>query len=154
MKLSRAAFLWLQAQTNSMVPIETSQVPMKSSLTPIELGNTTLSSDELGFLQRSCPYLEQKYIDYLSTFRLDPLRQITMSFLPVGNGDKDEDLGEVMLGVRGLWVETILYEVPLLALTSEAYFRFCDRAWSYDGQEGEWIDSRSLAVELLTIGGL
>ncbi|KAI9865448.1 MAG: nicotinate phosphoribosyltransferase [Trichoglossum hirsutum] len=135
MKLSRAAFLWLQAQTNSMVPIETSQVPMKSSLTPIELGNTTLSSDELGFLQRSCPYLEQKYIDYLSTFRLDPLRQITMSFLPVGNGDKDEDLGEVMLGVRGLWVETILYEVPLLALTSEAYFRFCDRAWSYDGQE-------------------
>lgn len=47
----------------------------------------------------------------------------------------DDDLGETTLEVKGLWLDTILYEIPLLALTSEAYFRFMDKAWKYDGQE-------------------
>ena len=46
-----------------------------------------------------------------------------------------EDIGDIHLDVRGLWLEIILYEIPLLALTSEAYFRFCDRDWNHEGQE-------------------
>jgi nicotinate phosphoribosyltransferase len=69
-----------------------------------------------------------------------------MSFHPVDDHGAGEDSGEVMLGVRGLWVETILYEIPLLALTSEAYFRFCDRDWNYDGQEGERVVDSSPTV--------
>ena len=46
-----------------------------------------------------------------------------------------DDVGDLRLDVRGLWLDTILYEVPLLALISEAYFRFCDKDWRYKGQE-------------------
>lgn len=39
------------------------------------------------------------------------------------------------MSIKGLWVETILYEIPLLALTSEAYFKWCDRDWDHHQQE-------------------
>ncbi|KAM3083942.1 nicotinate phosphoribosyltransferase [Clarireedia jacksonii] len=115
-KLSRVAFRWLQAQIN-------------------KLGNIALSNDELRFLTNTCTYLNKPYLNFLKDLRLDPRNQIEATFTPVDDKGKDDDLGEVNLLIKGLWVETILYEIPLLALTSEAYFRFMDTDWSYDGQE-------------------
>lgn len=38
------------------------------------------------------------------------------------------------MDIRGRWLDTILYEVPLLALTSEAYFKFCETDWTHADQ--------------------
>lgn len=51
--------------------------------------------------------------------------------------------------MTGSWHETILYEVPLLALISEAYFRFVDQDWNYDHQ---YENAYNKATELLQYG--
>ncbi|EKD16867.1 nicotinate phosphoribosyltransferase [Drepanopeziza brunnea f. sp. 'multigermtubi' MB_m1] len=100
-----------------------------------ELGNIALSSEELRFLQSTCTYLNKSYLDFLKGFRLNPREQVAASFVADNDTGCDSDVGEVDLVVQGLWVETILYEIPLLALTSEAYFKFMDTDWEYEGQE-------------------
>ena len=112
MRLNHEAFVWLEEQVH-------------------KLGNITLDHQELRFLKNHCPYLSTDYLTYLDHFRLRPEEQIRMKFSPIDDGQ----FGDVEITVTGLWVETMLYEVPLLALTSEAYFRFIDKDWDYDGQE-------------------
>jgi nicotinate phosphoribosyltransferase len=114
-----------------------------------ELGNIALSNDELKFLQTTCTYLNKPYLDFLKEFRLNPHRQIVTIFAPINDTGSEDDLGEVDIVVKGLWVETILYEIPLLALTSEAYFKFMDKDWSYDGQEDKAYEK---GIKLLEAG--
>lgn len=100
-----------------------------------EIANIRVTPDELEFLRHQCPYFSDAYLKYLTTFKLTPSEQIDIKFDPVEDTGSDSDLGDVEYIIKGLWVETILYEIPLLALTSEAYFIFCDRDWDYDNQE-------------------
>jgi nicotinate phosphoribosyltransferase len=95
------------------------------------LANVTITPTELEFLRKECPYLDKAHLNYLETFRLRPSEQVELSFKEL---DASE-YGDLHITVRGLWVETILYEIPLLALTSEAYFKFCNTDWEYGGQE-------------------
>ncbi|RMZ83012.1 hypothetical protein DV737_g1788, partial [Chaetothyriales sp. CBS 132003] len=111
MKLNQAAFQWLQEQV-------------------AKLADLTLLPRELQFLRKSCPYLPEEYLVYLQSFHLRPADQVILSFQPT-----DGDLGDLDIQIKGKWVETILYEIPLLALISEAYFKFVDTDWTHDGQE-------------------
>ncbi len=121
-KLSRTAFLWLTEQIR-------------------KLGNISLSTDELRFLREHCPYLAPAYLDFLQEFRLNPREQVAVTFHPVGEDTGAEsDLGDIDIKISGAWVDTILYEIPILALTSEAYFKFMDTDWKYDGQQEKAFD--------------
>lgn len=101
----------------------------------LELGNIRLTDEELQFLKDRCPYLNDAYLRYLTQFRFKPQEQINITFTPLEDTGKDSDTGDVEYEIKGLWVETILYEIPMLALTSEAYFRFCETDWDYHNQK-------------------
>lgn len=111
MRLNKTAFTWLQTQIE-------------------ELGKIRLAQQEMEFLKTSCPFLSANYLDYLQSFQLRPSEQVKLNFQPI-----DDDFGNLDIVITGLWVETILYEIPILALTSEAYFRFVDTDWDHQGQE-------------------
>lgn len=106
------------------------------NLSILELGNISLSTEEHRFLQSHCQYLTPDYLDFLKEFRLRPRDQVAITFTPTGQDTGAEsDVGDIDISIKGTWVDTILYEIPILALTSEAYFKFMDTDWNYDGQE-------------------
>ena len=94
-----------------------------------------MSDDEVQFLRNTCPYLGEEYFRYMSDFRLRPREQVEVKLHLSRDGeDRSEPSGSIELCVKGRWVETILYEIPILALASEAYFKFRDTDWTYIGQ--------------------
>lgn len=131
MRLSREAFDWLSLQID-------------------KLENVKVTHDELEWLRKTCPYLTAEYLDYLQTFTLRPKEQVTASFTPlVEKSETPTTLGDVSLAVHGGWKETILYEIPLLALTSEAYFKFVERDWTHEGQREK---AKHKGLQLLEAG--
>ncbi|KAI5196420.1 hypothetical protein AUEXF2481DRAFT_47350 [Aureobasidium subglaciale EXF-2481] len=117
LKLNRQAYRWILKQVS-------------------ELANLRVTDDEINYLRENCSYLSSEYLEFLRTFSLRPDQQVEVSFKPTTptDSESDSDEGDVSLFVKGLWLETILYEIPLLALVSEAYFKFCDKDWDHEGQ--------------------
>lgn len=96
------------------------------------LADLRFSNEDVEYLAREIPYLPAKYLHYIEhKFALNPKEQIEMSYEPVKD---QEDMYQLHILVKGLWVETILYEIPILALLSEAYFKFVDTDWDYTNQ--------------------
>jgi nicotinate phosphoribosyltransferase len=71
-----------------------------------------LTVHEKAYLFVRVPFLSKRYIDFLESYRFNPdLVQIS-----------DVD-GDLLIKIAGPWVDTILFEVPLLATINELYFR-------------------------------
>ncbi|CCF59678.1 hypothetical protein KAFR_0H02690 [Kazachstania africana CBS 2517] len=99
------------------------------------LEDLRFTKEEVDYLQREIPYLPDAYIEWISSddCKLNPSEQIQFGFEPT-QSDANEERFNINLLIKGLWKDTILYEIPVLALISEAYFKFVDTDWSYDGQ--------------------
>ncbi|EEH21348.2 nicotinate phosphoribosyltransferase [Paracoccidioides brasiliensis Pb03] len=128
MKFTRAAYKWLKSETD-------------------KLANISLTTEECEFLKSQCPYLNSAYLRFLSSFRFKPADQLDLSFTPINNTGSESDIGDIDIAIHGLWVETILYEIPLLALSSEAYFKWCDRDWDYHQQKEKAYRKGSVLLE-------
>lgn len=73
-----------------------------------------LGPEELGFLS-SLRYMKRDFIEFLRLF------QLQSRFIEIG-----EDEEQLSIKIRGPWLHTILFEVPVLAIISELYSR---HAW-------------------------
>ena len=67
---------------------------------------------ELTYL-RSMRFIKSDFVDFLGLFRLNE-KYITVTALPSG---------EIDITILGPWLHTILFEIPVLAIVNEVYFR-------------------------------
>jgi len=69
---------------------------------------------ELQYL-RGLRFIKSDFVDFLGLFQMNE-KYVTVQPSAAGNG-------EIEIVVRGPWLHTILFEVPLLAIVNEIYFR-------------------------------
>ena len=67
-----------------------------------------LNHEEKQYLQ-TIPFLKDNYITFLENFRYDPEKHVDVYLKK----------GELAIKIKGNWLHTILYEVPILAIVSE-----------------------------------
>lgn len=95
------------------------------------LGELRFTENEIAYLKETIPYLPQDYLNYIKDFQFDPESQIEFTTENVADSS---DKFNLQILIKGKWKDTILYEIPVLALVSEAYFKFVDTDWTYDSQ--------------------
>jgi nicotinate phosphoribosyltransferase len=71
-----------------------------------------LTKEEKDFLAITCPYLDPTYLDFLQGYCYNP-----------DEVQIEQSGGDVSIFIEGLWYRTILWEIPLLSLVSELYYK-------------------------------
>ena len=80
------------------------------------LCSLSFKESELRYL-RSLRFIKSDFVDFLGLFRLNE-KYITVTPLPSG---------EIDITISGPWLHTILFEIPVLAIVNEVYFRNTER---------------------------
>ena len=71
------------------------------------------------------PFLTEEYLCWVKNMQLNPEKEVILNLT---------DDGHLEIDIAGDWARVIFYEVPILAIISECYFKFMDTDWNYDGQ--------------------
>ena len=78
----------------------------------VQLCQLRFREDELDYM-RSLRFISSDFVDFLALFKLND-KYVTLTPL---------DNGEIDIRIRGPWLHTILFEIPILAIVSEVYTR-------------------------------
>jgi nicotinate phosphoribosyltransferase len=81
-----------------------------------------LTKEEKDWLIQTCPYLNPVFLDFLQGYRYDP-----------GEVRVEQNGSELHVFIEGYWYRTILWEVPILCLISENFYRM--QNWQRDKDE-------------------
>jgi len=73
---------------------------------------------------RGLRFIKSDFVDFLGLFQLNT-KYITVKPSPLSNGEID-------IVIRGPWLHTILFEVPVLAIVNEVYFRPLQKAVDFE----------------------
>lgn len=77
-----------------------------------EMAKLKLTKAEKNFLQQTCPYLDPTYLDFLQGYHYDPSEvEIT------------QEGTDLEVKFNGYWYRSILWEVPLMAIICELYYK-------------------------------
>lgn len=76
------------------------------------LAGLRLKKEEKQWLAATCPYLDPVYLDFLQGYSYDP-----------GEVSIDQEGDVLNVTIEGYWYRTILWEVPVLSLISEHFYR-------------------------------
>jgi len=79
-----------------------------------ELSTLRLRDEELAYL-RNLRFMKSDFVDFLALFHFNG------KYVRVEPDPKSP--GELDITIHGPWLHTILYEIPILAIVSEVYFR-------------------------------
>lgn len=98
------------------------------------MADLRLREDEADFL-KAIPYIRPTYVEWLSGYRMDPSEvQVRQS----------ED-GQLSIKISGYWYRTIFWEVKLMAVISELYFKMTGQ--KADGEWEQRIENKAMALQ-------
>jgi nicotinate phosphoribosyltransferase len=89
-----------------------------------EMESLRLTDKEYFWLKKNIRFFKPDYLEYLKNYKFNP-DEVSAKI------KKDE----LSISIKGSWCSTILWEVPLMAIISELYFKHIKKNWNYNDQE-------------------
>lgn len=92
--------------------------------------------EEIAWLKNRVRYLKPAYLEWLAHYRFDP-REVSVQ----------ESDGQLVIDIQGPWYRTVFWEVPLLAIVSELFFRDATPA-------SDWVARIRLKADKMAAAGV